>query len=611
MKKRLLSLLLAAVILLTLLPQMPTEAKAHQIVMTAEEFIECLWKAHNRPNYYYNSFPYNLGYYDGSRISFDCWNLGKAILWSKGAIVDNYTVGAYAKMDTSCGLGDWGGEEIMAACTNCNGNFSNLIPGEWLYKENHIGYYIGDGKVIECTAGWDIWAITVSEVDKYGNRTKNGVSGGKWLLHGMVPWLDYTNDTETWVEKAAFDVMVYRDRNPDLAGMTDAQLKEHWLTKGIKEGRASSTVLDLKFYLANNPDLQAAFGNDYQKVYNHFITSGYKEYRKSSALFDGSYYTTKYSDVASSFKEEYMRHYVESGQKEGRRASLTFDPDYYWHIRPDVYNAWPDDYTMCARHYAGHGINAQIEAYDHSNPVISNVAITNVTSAGYTVSCKVTDDWAISKVAFPTWTLYNDQDDLPANFMNTQNGTKNGDTYTVTVKASDHNNEGGYYVTHIYAVDKGGNTVQLALDPVAVMDPKITLKSTASYTKDGSLIKNVKLNTTVQSLLSQFENEVLEVRDRNVNVITGTATVGTGATVNLYNGSALVDSVSVVVLGDVDGNGVVDTTDYLRIKSLYLGDFSMNLVDSAAADIDQNGVVNAVDYQKVKDYFLGNYNLHG
>jgi hypothetical protein len=195
--------------------------------------------------------------------------------------------------------------------------------------------------------------------------------------------------------------------------------------------------------------------------------------------------------------------------------------------------------------------------------------------------------------------------------MNTQNGTKNGDTYTFTVKASEHNNEGGYYVTHIYAVDKGGNTVQLALDPVAVMDPKITLKSTASYTKDGSLIKNVKLNTTVQSLLSQFENEVLEVRDRNGNVITGTATVGTGATVNLYNGSALVDSVSVVVLGDVDGNGVVDTTDYLRIKSLYLGDFSMNLVDSAAADIDQNGVVNAVDYQKVKDYFLGNYNLHG
>lgn len=225
----------------------------------------------------------------------------------------------------------------------------------------------------------------------------------------MVPWLDYSNDQETWIEKACFDVMVYRDRNPDLANMTDAQLKEHWLTKGIKEGRASSTILDLKFYLANNPDLQEAFGTDYKKAYNHFITSGYKEYRKSSALFDGSYYTQKYADVASSCGDEYLRHYVDSGQAEGRRASLTFDPDYYWYIRPDVYEVWPDDYTMCARHYAGHGINAEIEAYDHVHPVISDVQISDLSAAGYTVSCKVTDDWGISKVVFPTWTVLNNR----------------------------------------------------------------------------------------------------------------------------------------------------------------------------------------------------------
>ena len=124
------------------------------------------------------------------------------------------------------------------------------------------------------------------------------------------------------MEAACFDAMVYRDRNPDLSPtLTDAQLKEHWLNYGIKQGRASSTILDLGFYLANNPDLQSS--SDYEKAYNHFITSGYKEYRKSSALFDGSYYTKKYSDVASSSGDEYLRHYVESGQAEGRRASLT------------------------------------------------------------------------------------------------------------------------------------------------------------------------------------------------------------------------------------------------------------------------------------------------
>ena len=303
---------------------------------------------------------------------------------------------------------------------------------------------------------------------------------GIYRYQGTVPAAPYTEPEkeETWIEKACFDVMVYRDRNPDIAHMTNDQLKEHWLEHGIKEGRASSTILDLGFYLNNNSDLKKAFGTDYEAVYNHFITKGYKEYRKSSALFDGGYYCKRYPEVSASYKEQYLRHYVENGMMEGRRASLTFDPNYYWFIRPDVAEAWPGDYRMAARHYAGHGINAQIEAYDHEYPVVTDIKVTDVTSAGYTITCKVTDNWGVSKVAFPTWTVANDQDDLPADFMNTQKGTKNGNTYTFRVKASDHNNEGGKYVTHIYAVDKGGNTTKLVMDLVTVEDPVQTVVPT-------------------------------------------------------------------------------------------------------------------------------------
>lgn len=617
MQKRVFSFLLAIVLLLALLPQMPRKANAHQIVMTADEFIDCLWTAYARPNVYRNVFPYNLGYYDGSVIYFDCWNLGKAIIWSKGAIVDNYRVGAYASMDTSCGLGDWDGLEIIQAAPNCSTDFSNLVPGEWLYKDNHTGYYVGNGQVIECTVGWDVWGITVSQIDSKGNRSRNGVSGGKWVYHGMVPWLDYTSvgKQETWVEKACFDVMVYRDRNPDITHMTDAQLKEHWLTTGIKQGRASSTVLDLGFYLSNNPDLQEAFGTDYEKIYNHFITKGYKEYRKSSALFDGSYYTKNNPDVANAYKEEYLRHYIENGMAEGRRASLTFDPDYYWHIRPDVYEVWPDDYFMCSRHYAGHGINAQIEAYDHQHPVISNVTISDVGTTGYTVSCTVTDDWAIRKVVFPTWTLLNDQDDLAANFMNTQKGTKNGNTYTFRVNAADHNYEAGKYVTHVYAIDEGGNQTKLVLDIVDVPSApveqtgKIRLRDTATYTMDGFVVENVAADTSVQALLTQFENENLQVLDKNGNDITGSDLVGTGATVNLYEDGQIVDSVNVAVLGDVDGNGIIDATDYLRIKAAFLDEVVLNAVETCAADVDQNDSIDNSDYLRIKSRFLGNTSL--
>ncbi len=425
---------------------------------------------------------------------------------------------------------------------------------------------------------------------------------------------------ETWVEKACFDVMVYRDRNKDLAGMTDAQLKEHWKNHGIKEGRPSSTILDLGFYMNNNPDLQQAFGNDYEKLYNHFITKGYKEYRKSSALFDGSYYTKKYPDVAASFKENYLKHYVETGIYEGRRASLTFDPNYYWFIVPDVANTWPGDYYMCARHYAGHGINAQIEAYDHEAPKVTNVSVYDISSNGYTVSCTATDNWGISKVVFPTWTIANDQDDLAEDFMNTQKGSKNGNTYTFRVNASSHNFEGGEYVTHIYAVDKGGNQTKVEVDIVEVKDPgldpepepepeQIVLSASSDYVQSGDLITNIMPATTVAQLLTDFENLGLEVLDRNGATLADTAQVGTGATLCLYSGGKLADTVTLVVLGDTDGNACIDTTDYMRIKAAIMGNLRLTSSETAAADVDRNGTVNTTDYMQIKAHFLGNFDL--
>ncbi len=440
--------------------------------------------------------------------------------------------------------------------------------------------------------------------------------------------------TETWIEKACFDPMVYRDRNKDLAGMTDAQLKDHWLNHGIKEGRPSSTILDLQFYLNNNPDLKAAYGTDYAKVYNHFITSGYKEHRKSSALFDGTYYTQKYPDVVANYKELYLKHYVDNGIHEGRRGSLTFDPNYYWFIRPDVADAWPGDYEMCAKHYAGHGINAQIEAYDREFPVVSDVQIYDVSSAGYTVSCKVTDNWGVDKVAFPTWTVHNGQDDLADDFMNTQKGTKNGDTFTFRVNASDHNYEIGEYGTHIYAEDKGGNQTVIQLeviqvedqgfdpnpdpdpdpDPTPTPDPdpipeQITPLASAQCVRNGDLITNVPHYTTVSSFLAQFENRSLEVLDQHGKELSGTAMVGTGATVNLYVGGLLADTVTVMILGDTDGNGCVDTTDYMRTKAAIMGNLQLGQFEQIAADVDQSGSINTTDYMRIKAYFLGNFNL--
>ncbi len=416
-----------------------------------------------------------------------------------------------------------------------------------------------------------------------------------------------------WVEQAAFDSMVYRDRHDDLKDMTDEQLYNHWRNHGIKEGRASSVVLDLKYYVENNADIKAKFGTNYAAAYDYFVKEGYKEKKKFSQVFDGAYYCENHPDVVDVYKENFLLHYVEHGMAEGRRASKTFDVNYYLWARPDVGEVWPGDLTMAAKHFSGHGIKGGEVGADLINPVVSNLAFTNITKNGYTVKCTVTDNWGVEKVSFPTWTEKNNQDDLAANFLNTQLGTKSGNTYTYVVKASDHNYETGVYITHIYAFDKGGNVTVLNPDSVIVKDPsagKLTLVSSSGYSLSNKMLKKVAESVTVATLMRNFSNTNLKVTNKNGNTLSNNAIVGTGCQIALYENNAVVDVATIIILGDVDGTGVVDATDYLKVKATFMNSSTLTSVEKSAADIDQNSVIDATDYTRIKAHFFGNYNLH-
>ncbi len=88
---------------------------------------------------------------------------------------------------------------------------------------------------------------------------------------------------------------------------------------------------------------------------------------------------------------------------------------------------------------------------DFYGPEISNIRIAEVGVAGYRVTCTVTDPSGVAKVTMPTWSVKNNQDDLVWH-----EATISGNTATFYVRASDHNNEAGDYITHIYATDKRG-----------------------------------------------------------------------------------------------------------------------------------------------------------
>lgn len=119
------------------------------------------------------------GYY-----GFDCVCLIKGILWGwNGA---NTTNGGcvYA----SNGVPDVSDEGMIAKCTGVSTDFSNIVAGEVVWIRGHIGVYIGDGKVIECTPAWEN-DVQYSNLANTGNKKGNSRS---WTSHGKLPWIDYS-----------------------------------------------------------------------------------------------------------------------------------------------------------------------------------------------------------------------------------------------------------------------------------------------------------------------------------------------------------------------------------------------------------------------------------
>lgn len=90
---------------------------------------------------------------------------------------------------------------------------------------------------------------------------------------------------------------------------------------------------------------------------------------------------------------------------------------------------------------------------DTTAPVIKDVKISDITKDGYKVTVTVTDNIGVKIVKVPTWTQNNSQDDLVWH----EAKQTSDNTWTYTVKVSDHKNEHGVYYTDVYADDFAGN----------------------------------------------------------------------------------------------------------------------------------------------------------
>lgn len=66
---------------------------------------------------------------------------------------------------------------------------------------------------------------------------------------------------------------------------------------------------------------------------------------------------------------------------------------------------------------------------------------------------------------------------------------------------------------------------------------------------------------------------------------------------------------TVIKLGDVNGDGEIKATDYMRIKNYIMDTSKLTNAQLEAADVNRDGKVKATDYMKIKNYIMGTSNI--
>ena len=138
--------------------------------------------------------------------------------------------------------------------------------------------------------------------------------------------------------------------------------------------------------------------------------------------------------------------------------------------------------------------------------------------------------------------------------------------------------------------------------------------SGAFINEENDFFKGLKHGTTVENLLLALENDLdyIVVKDKDGNIVENTENIATGMTVELISKAEKTvknEVVTVVVEGDINGDGLVNDDDFNKSIDMCLKNTSYSETEKAyfdANDVDDDGVLDALDLFYISDMRYGN-----
>ena len=122
-------------------------------------------------------------------------------------------------------------------------------------------------------------------------------------------------------------------------------------------------------------------------------------------------------------------------------------------------------------------------------------------------------------------------------------------------------------------------------------------------------LKNIAFKDTLQDIANQFKNTGIRFFSKNGDEISGDKKIATGMKLRLYDGENIIDELTLVLKGDVNGDGEINMLDKATLNAYTSGSIVLEGAFKLASDINDDGNINMLDKATLNAFTSGSIDL--
>lgn len=320
----------------------------------------------------------------------------------------------------------------------------------------------------------------------------------------------------------------------------------------------------------NNPYLSivngsSLLGNDY--IGNGQVTLYYEKFNTISSPL---YYNQYMQNVKAPYSEAYSTYssYYKAG---------AMDSPFIFKI--PIYNNMPEATTLSTA--------------ENSTNTLSSLSVSNCdlnpsfTSSATNYTCNVLSGVSEVEVTANKTSIY-------SSMSGTGKVSLNDKTTTVTVSVKAANGNVKNYVITINKASTGNET------PNEII-------SSIGYNNNNNIVSKISVGEDISNIISKIKSAYpsasIQMKDKNNN-IKENGVVSTNDKIILTNNNQTVEY-SVVIYGDISGDGVIDIADLLKVQKHIKGVSTLSDNYLKAADTNKDGIIDIGDLLKIQKDIKG------